>query len=69
MLGKKSEPPAGIEPTTLDGWLSIFFFRQNNPNFTKDCNMPFNASSLKVLAALCVLGSVYMEVGYPRWVR
>ena len=69
MLGKKkTEPLAGIEPTTLGGWLSNFF-RQNNPNFTKDCNMPFNASSLKVLAALCVLGSVYMEVGYPRWVR
>ena len=51
MLGKKSEPPAEIEPTTLDGWLSIFFFRQNNPNFTKNCNMPFNASSLG--CALC----------------
>ena len=65
MLGKKSEPPAGIEPTTLDGWLSIFFFRQNNPNFTKNCNMPFNASSLgcTLCFRVCLHGGRVPQLG------
>ena len=66
MLGKKSEPPAGIEPTTLDGWLSIFFFVKTIQILQRIVICP---SIRQVLAALCVLGSVYMEVGYPSWVR
>ena len=54
---KKSEPPTGIEPATLGGCLSNLF-GQNNPNFKQDCNKPFNASSLKVWAALCVLNFI-----------
>ena len=57
MLGKNPSPQREKNPPAwMVGYLILF--RQNKPNFTEDCNKPFNASSLKVWAALCVLNFI-----------
>ena len=65
MLGKKIRAPSGNRTHHL-GWLVIdFFFRQNNPNFTKNCNMPFSTSSLgcTLCFRVCLHGGRVPQLG------